>query len=81
VVALASAPDGFTVTDLAQGVRQRMEWSPEKYSTRRAVYDLAKIRGKGLFERIRESRYLLRNAFVFIQLICSSQRVRIEIPV
>lgn len=52
VVALASAPEGFSIDQLAQGVRQRLNCSPGDYSTRRAAYDLAKLRGKGLAERL-----------------------------
>ena len=52
MVALASAPEGFSVQELAQGVQQRLNCSPEDYSPRRAAYDLAKVRGKGLAERL-----------------------------
>jgi hypothetical protein len=52
LVALSSAPEGFTVPDLAEQVRQRLHCSSEEYSTRRATYDLAKARGKGLSERV-----------------------------
>ena len=52
LVALSSAPEGFTVPELAEQVRQRLNCSPQEYSTRRAAYDLAKARGKGLSERV-----------------------------
>jgi hypothetical protein len=52
LVALSSAPEGFTVPELAGQVRQRLNCSPEEYSTRRAAYDLAKVRGKALAERV-----------------------------
>jgi hypothetical protein len=52
LVALSSAPEGFTVPELAEQVRQRLNCSPEEYSARRAAYDLAKARGKGLTERV-----------------------------
>jgi len=52
LVALSSAPDGFTVPELAEQVRRRLHCSPEEYSTRRASYDLAKARGKGLSQRV-----------------------------
>ena len=52
LVALSSAPEGFTVPELAEHVRQRLHCSPQEYSTRRATYDLAKARGKGLVERV-----------------------------
>jgi hypothetical protein len=52
VVALASVPEGFAVEQVAQEMRQRLGCAPEAYSTRRAAYDLAKVRGKGLVERM-----------------------------
>jgi hypothetical protein len=52
LVALSSAPEGFTVPELAEQVRQLLSCSAEEYSTRRAAYDLAKARGKGLSERV-----------------------------
>lgn len=52
VVALASAPEGFTVQELAQGVQERLGCTPEDYPTRRAAYDLAKVRAKGLAQRL-----------------------------
>ena len=51
VSSLATRPEGFTGHDVAQGVRSRMKWTEEQYSTRRASYDLAKLRGKKLVER------------------------------
>ena len=52
LVALSSAPEGFTVPELAERVRQRLNCSADEYSIRRAAYDLAKARGKGLIERV-----------------------------
>ena len=52
LVALSSAPEGFTVPELAEQVRQRLNCSPQEYSTRRATYDLAKARGKSLVDRV-----------------------------
>ena len=52
LVALSSAPEGFTVPELAEQVRQHLNCSAEEYSVRRAAYDLAKARGKGLSERV-----------------------------
>jgi hypothetical protein len=49
---LATRPEGFTSADLAEAVRGRMGWDPAQYATRRAAYDLAKVRGKGLVERV-----------------------------
>ena len=56
VVALAPKPDGFTVSGLAQKVSAIAGPELEAYNSRRAAYDLAKIRGKGLVERIGKSR-------------------------
>ena len=53
---LATQPEGFTSTDLAEAVRGRMGWDPAQYPTRRAAYDLAKVRAKGLVERVPERR-------------------------
>src|ERR1043166_3011456 len=47
LVGLASAPEGFTIGQLAEGVQQRLGCSAEDYPKRRAAYDLAKVRGKG----------------------------------
>lgn len=52
VIALASVPDGFTVEQLAAGVRERLGCDATAYPTRRASYDLAKVRGKGLVQRV-----------------------------
>jgi hypothetical protein len=59
VVALASAPEGFTVEQLAQGVQKRLGCTGQEYSKRRAAYDLAKVRGKGLAQRIEGRRAYL----------------------
>ena len=49
---LATAPEGFTTAQVAEAVRGRAGWDEAQYPTRRAVYDLAKVRGKGLVERV-----------------------------
>lgn len=59
VVGLATRPEGFTVSELAQAVRERSGWGPKKYSARRAAYDLAKLRGKKLVRRREKSRRYL----------------------
>ena len=56
VVALASAPEGYTVEQVAQGMRERLGCAPEAYPARKAAYDLAKVRGKGLVERMEGRR-------------------------
>jgi len=56
MVALSPKPDGFTTADLALKVQEMAGWKPEQYSARRAAYDLAKIRGKEIVQRVDRSR-------------------------
>jgi hypothetical protein len=56
VVGLATEPDGITLAQWAETVRQRAGWSADVYSTRHAAYDLAKLRGKNLVRRRTRSR-------------------------
>ena len=51
VTSLSTMPEGFTVEELAQAVRERTGWSAAEYSQRRAAYDLAKLRGKELVQK------------------------------
>jgi hypothetical protein len=46
VLALAVAPDGFTVADLASKVRSLTGVAQTDYTLRQAAYDLRKLRGK-----------------------------------
>jgi hypothetical protein len=55
-LALAPKPGGFTSGELAEQVRQRLKESPESYQPRQAAYDLKKLRGKKLVERIGTGR-------------------------
>jgi hypothetical protein len=48
VLALAVAPDGFTVTDLAATVHSLTGQGEDQYTVRQAAYDLRKLRGKQL---------------------------------
>lgn len=48
VLALAVAPDGFTVADLAANVQSPTGQTDQQYTTRQAAYDLRKLRGKQL---------------------------------
>ncbi len=50
------APDGFTVTDLAEKVQALTDQSPAAYTTRQAAYDLRKLRGKELMVKPDRSR-------------------------
>jgi hypothetical protein len=56
VVALSPKPTGFTVRDLAQKVCAITGPEPKPYNSRRAAYDLSKIRAKGLVQRVGKSR-------------------------
>ena len=58
VVSLCTAPDGFTVAEVAAKVRERSGWNENQYSARHAAYDLAKLRGKNLIDRpVRSHRF------------------------
>jgi len=55
VLALATKTTGFTSGDLARQVRQTKS-APDDYQSRHAAYDLKKLRGKKLVEKIGGSR-------------------------
>jgi hypothetical protein len=60
VLALALAPDGFTVADLAAKVRSLTGQDEQQYTIRQAAYDLRKLRGKQLIVKPdRTRRYQL----------------------
>ena len=56
VVGLATEPEGFSLRQLTDSIRSRTGWSAERYTTRQAAYDLAKLRGKNLVQRRAHSR-------------------------
>jgi hypothetical protein len=56
VLALAPAPDGFTVAQLAAKVQQQTGQTDRDYTTRQAAYDLKKLRGKDLVVKPGRSR-------------------------
>ena len=56
VVALAAQPEGFTSEQLAARVRQGQGRALAGYRKRQAAYDLRKLRGKSLVERLPKSR-------------------------
>lgn len=56
VLALAPKPDGFTSQELAEKTRELMGAAPQTYTPRHAFYDLNKLRGKGLLDRVEKSR-------------------------
>ena len=55
-LALAFSPDGFTVGQFAATVRSMSKFSHTEYDTRRAAYDLKKLRGKNLISKVAKSR-------------------------
>ena len=56
VVALSPSPDGFTASGLASQVRALSRQSESEYGARRAAYDLKKLRGKKIVQRIGQTR-------------------------
>jgi hypothetical protein len=56
VLALALQPGGFTVGDLADKARTRLAPGAPPYTPRHAAYDLRKLRGKALVERVGTTR-------------------------
>jgi len=56
VIALAPMPGGFTAKDLAEKVNLLSANTPLLYTRRQAAYDLSKLRGKHLVERIANTR-------------------------
>lgn len=65
VVALAPQPRGFTAAQLAQRVRTQQGPAMADYTDRRAAYDLRKLRGKAVVERVeRTRRYRVKPAGV-----------------
>ena len=56
VLALASAPRGFTVGELAVKTRALLGPGMPSYTARHAAYDLRKLRGKALAERVATTR-------------------------
>ena len=56
VVAWSSCPDGFTLEQVAAGVRERMHCHRGIYDRRQAGYDLKKLRAKRLVAKRKKSR-------------------------
>ncbi len=56
MVALSVRPRGFTVSELAEHVRQQASFEKAKYSPRQAAYDIQKFRSKELVVRVKGSR-------------------------
>ena len=56
VVALATSPAGFSSSELTAQVRALSGQSESEYSARRAAYDIKKLRGKGMLQKVGNSR-------------------------
>ena len=56
VLALAPSPRGFTASELAGKVRTLIPQNGTQYDPRRAAYDLKKLRGKRIVQRIGKTR-------------------------
>jgi hypothetical protein len=56
VLALASAPQGFTVAQVAAAVQARRQPTAHAYGTRQAAYDLKKLRAKQLLSKVGAAR-------------------------
>ena len=56
VIALSAGSDGFTASELAVRVRTLGKQTPEQYGPTRAAYDLKKLRGQQIVQRIGETR-------------------------
>jgi hypothetical protein len=56
ILALAPQPGGFTTEDLAAKTRPLLPQGNRPYTARHAAYDLMKLRGKNLIERIGKTR-------------------------
>jgi len=56
VIRLAAQPGGFSAAELAERVREQQGRAMASYAARRAAYDLHKLRGKSLVERIDKTR-------------------------
>jgi len=56
VTSFAAAPLGFRASDIAAKVQEIMGCSKGAYSSRKAAYDLKKLRGKNVIHRVEKSR-------------------------
>ena len=55
-LALAPKPGGFTLAELAERVRPLLPNNRPTYASRHASYDLSKLCGKALVERVERTR-------------------------
>lgn len=73
VVELSTAPNGFTLSQLAEKMRSLLK--DQEYSTRNAAYDLAKMRGKKLVQRRNKSRRYEAST-TGVRILCAYQILR-----
>jgi hypothetical protein len=56
VTGFAAAPNGFRASDIAARVQEIIECGEDTYTSRKAAYDLKKLRGKDVIRRVGKSR-------------------------
>jgi hypothetical protein len=56
VLALSASPAGFTASELAGQIHSHTGTPESEYGTRRAAYDIKKLRAKGMVRKIGKSR-------------------------
>jgi hypothetical protein len=56
VLALSASPVGFTASDLARQIHSMSGQPESEYGSRRAAYDIKKLRAKGMVRKIGKSR-------------------------
>jgi len=56
IIALSASPSGFTASQLASQVREISHHTEAEYGSRRAAYDLKKLRGKQVIRRVGKTR-------------------------
>lgn len=82
VLALAPKPAGFTISDLTTKMHELYPDTTEKYSPRQAAYDLMKLRGKNLVQRIAKTRkYFLQNLGIRVLAALITLREKVIRPV
>jgi hypothetical protein len=60
LLALSIQPNGFTISDVTQKMTEKMECEPALYPSRKAWYDIKKMKAKNLVKKIdRKRRYVV----------------------
>jgi len=82
VLALAPKPAGFTIADLTKKIHQLHPDTAEKYSPRQAAYDLMKLRGKQIVQKIIKTRnYCVQTSGIRILAALLTLREKVIKPV